>query len=77
MPESSHLTSIWPAVRLAPAEGSVNLTSAWPRDAKVHNRTSTAVTHPKDPSKGECIIAQQRREACNAGICGDWLCVHA
>ena len=47
MPESSHRTSIWPAVRLAPAEGSVNLTSAWLTDAKVHNRTSAAVTHPE------------------------------
>jgi hypothetical protein len=58
MPESSHRTSIWPAVRLAPAEGSVNLTSAWLTDAQQHKRTSTAVVHPGTAPKGECIIAQ-------------------
>ena len=64
-------------MRLAPAEGSVNLTSAWLIDAKLHNRTSAAVVHPETARKGECIIAWLRREACNAEIPGDWLYVHA
>jgi len=35
------------------------------------------VVHPQVPSKGECIIAQLRREAYNADKSGDRLCVHA
>jgi hypothetical protein len=77
MPESSHRTSIWPAARLAPAEGSVNLTSAWLIDAKLHIKTSATVAHLGTPSEGERIIAQLRRETCNDDNPGDRLCIHA
>jgi len=77
MPESSHRTSIWPALRLSPAEGSVNLMSAWLIDAKLQTRTSTAVVHPETAQKGECIIAQLRREACNVDFPSNRLYVHA
>lgn len=58
MPEFSHWTLIWPALRFAPATGAVKRTSARQGSTNVDNKSHCRPTHAKDVKNDERIMAQ-------------------